>query len=165
VADSIEQLSYELSLQALGEQERSVAGIRTRAGTVLAAASIAGSFLGSRTAGKRLPDWSLFGAHVGHGSLDVWSFLAILAFGLTAASSVWILLPRRLSFAFDAETLLTESDQFGGVPVVEGYRALTLWLVPYVNRNRRAIERLNDLLIASCILLGVEILLWSISLA
>jgi hypothetical protein len=47
MAQSIEQLSFELTASALGEQERALSGLRTRAGTVLAAASIAGSFLGS----------------------------------------------------------------------------------------------------------------------
>jgi hypothetical protein len=45
MADSIEQLSFELSATALAEQERSLAGLRTCAGTVLAAGSVAGSFL------------------------------------------------------------------------------------------------------------------------
>jgi len=47
VAQSIEQLSFELTASALAEQERALTGLRTRAGTVLAAASIAGSFLGA----------------------------------------------------------------------------------------------------------------------
>jgi hypothetical protein len=88
VADSIEQLAYELSLNTLSEQERSVSGLRARAGTVLAAASIAGSFLGTRTTGHALGSWSIFGTKVGHGSLDVWSFVALLAFLLTVAAAI-----------------------------------------------------------------------------
>ena len=83
VADSIQQLSYELSTQTLGEQERSVSGLRARAGTVLAAASISGSFLGTKTS---------------HGSLDVWSILALIAFGLVFATAIWVLLPHPFSF-------------------------------------------------------------------
>jgi hypothetical protein len=57
---SIEQFSYELTPNALAEQERVVAALRTRSGTILAAASIAGSFLGTKTS---------------HGSLDGWGSL------------------------------------------------------------------------------------------
>jgi hypothetical protein len=60
VADSVEQLSYELTTAALAEQEGALPGLRTRSGTVLAAASIAGSFLGAKTS---------------HGGLDVWAIL------------------------------------------------------------------------------------------
>lgn len=56
VAASIEDFSYQLTAEALAEQERALAALRTRAGTVLAAASIAGSFLGAKAS---------------HGSLDV----------------------------------------------------------------------------------------------
>ena len=49
MAESIEQLSFELTANALAEQERALSGLRARAGTVLAAASIAGSFLGAKT--------------------------------------------------------------------------------------------------------------------
>ena len=42
MVDSIEQLSFELTANALSEQERALSGLRTYAGTVLGAASIAG---------------------------------------------------------------------------------------------------------------------------
>jgi hypothetical protein len=55
VAQSIEQLSFELTAGALAEQERALSTLRARAGTILAAASVAGAFLGAKTS---------------HGSLD-----------------------------------------------------------------------------------------------
>ena len=65
MADSIEQLSFELTASALAEQERALSGLRTRAGTVLAAASVAGSFLA---------------VNAGHGSLHAWGVLAMISF-------------------------------------------------------------------------------------
>jgi hypothetical protein len=62
MAESVEQLGFELTAQALTEQERSLAGLRAGAGTVLGAASIAGSFLGAKAT---------------HGSLDAWAILAM----------------------------------------------------------------------------------------
>jgi hypothetical protein len=43
VAQSIEQLSYELTAKVLTEQEHALSGLRAGAGTVLGASSIAGS--------------------------------------------------------------------------------------------------------------------------
>src|SRR5437588_4278600 len=71
VAASIEELSYQLTADALAEQERALNALRTRAGTVVAAASISGSFLGAK---------------VNHGSLDVWAILALIVFVLCLAT-------------------------------------------------------------------------------
>ena len=150
VADSIEQLSYELSTQTLGEQERSVSGLRARAGTVLAAASISGSFLGTKTS---------------HGSLDVWSILALIAFGLVFATAIWVLLPHPFSFAFGGTALLGQSDHVDGVDVQQGYRAAVLWMDPSITANRDAIERLSNWFSVSCACLALEVVLWTISLA
>ena len=51
MAESIEQLSFELTASALAEQERALSGLRTRAGTVLAA--VAGQFQSSSSATSR----------------------------------------------------------------------------------------------------------------
>lgn len=150
VADSVERLSYELTTQALGEQERSLSGLRTRAGTVLAAASISGSFLGTKAS---------------QGSLDVWSILALLSFGFVFLSGIWVLLPRKFTFSFAGSSLLAESDRTGGAHVDQAYRAAVLWMDPYVAENRNAIERLFNVFSWSCVLLAAEIVLWTISLA
>ena len=74
MAESIEQFSFELTASALAEQERALTGLRARAGTVLAAASVAGSF---------------FGAKISHGSLGIWGVLAMIAFALCVGGAVW----------------------------------------------------------------------------
>lgn len=150
MADSIEQLGYELSIQTLGEQERSLSGLRARAGTVLAAASISGSFLGAKTSG---------------GSLDAWSILALIAYVLVVATSIWVLLPHRYTFAFSGSPLLAESDREGGVDIAQGHRAAVLWMQPYIDENRDGIERLSTRFSASCVFLALEIVFWTISLA
>jgi len=78
MAESIEQFSYELTASALAEQERVVGALRTRSGRILAAASIAGSFLGTKAS---------------HGSLDGWGIAALITFVLCLASALWVLLP------------------------------------------------------------------------
>jgi hypothetical protein len=149
MAGSIEQLSFELTAGALAEQERALAGLRARAGTVLAAASIAGSF---------------FGAETSHGSLGVWGVLAMVAFALCVGSAIWVLLPHAFVFAFRGETLLAESDHRGVSDVVEAYRTAGIWVQPHLEANRGKIAGLSDCLAASCALLAVEVILWTLSL-
>jgi hypothetical protein len=149
VAESIEQLSFELTANALAEQERALSGLRARAGTVLAAASIAGSFLGAKT---------------GHGSLGGLGVLAMISFALCVGSVIWVLLPHALVFAFRGEALLAESDHRGVQDVMEAYRSAGIWIEPHLQANRDKIAWLSNWLAVSCVLLAVEVILWTISL-
>lgn len=150
MAQSIEELSFELSVAALAEQERTLAGLRTRAGTVLAAASIASSFLAAKA---------------GNGSMGAWAIVALVGFLLSVASAIWILLPHSLVFAFRGEALLAASDRRGVVDVVEAYRAAGMWIEPHLDTNRDRIARLSDLFGASCVFLALEVVLWTLSVA
>jgi hypothetical protein len=150
VAVSIEELSYQLTIDALAEQERAVGGLRTRAGTVVVAASISGSFLGAKA---------------NHGTLDVWAVLALIAFVLCLASAIWILLPHTLVFAFRGDALLAESDHRGVQEVTEAYRAAGIWIEPYLDSNRDRIAKLSTWFTISCALLAVEVILWTVSVA
>jgi len=150
MAASIEELSYQLTSDALAEQERTLSGLRTRAGTVVAAASISGSFLGAKA---------------NHGSLDVWAILALGAFVLCLASAIWILLPHKLVFAFRGDALLAESDHRGVQDVTEAYRAAGIWIEPNLDSNRDRIANLSSWFTVSCGLLAVEVILWTISVA
>lgn len=149
MADSIEQLSFELTASALAEQERALSGLRTRAGTVLAAASIAGSFLA---------------VNAGHGSLHAWGVLAMISFVSCVGSAVWILLPHELVFAFYGQALLADDDQRGLHDMTEAYRAVGVWLEQHLEANGDEIAGLSGWLAASCALLAIEVIAWTISL-
>jgi hypothetical protein len=149
VAQSIEQLSFELTADALAEQERALSALRARAGTVLAAASVAGAFLGAKT---------------NHGSLDTWGVLALISFVLSLGSAIWVLLPHEFVFAFRGEALLAESDHRGVHDVTEAYRAAGLWTAPHLRTNGSKIAALSGWLTASCVLLASEIVLWTLSI-
>ena len=149
MAESIEQFSYELTAHALAEQERAVAALRTRAGTILAAASIAGSFLTTKTS---------------RGSLDGWAIAALVTFALCLASSVWVLLPHQFVFAVRGQALLGQSDQLGVTDVDEAYRATSMWIEPYLDRNREELSRMTGWFTVSCFLLAAEVVLWTLSL-
>jgi hypothetical protein len=149
MAESIEQLSFELTANVLAEQERALAGLRARAGTVLAAASIAGSFLGAKT---------------NHGSLGACGVLALVCFGLCVSSAVWVLLPHELLIALRGETLLSQDRRRGPHDVAQAYRAAGRWIEPKIETNRIEIARLSDRLAISCLLLAAEAILWTISI-
>jgi hypothetical protein len=149
VAESIEQLGFELTAGALTEQERALAGLRARAGTVLAAASIAGSFFVAKTS---------------HDSLGVCGLLAMISFALCASCALWVLLPHAFVFAFRGDPLLAESDHLGASRVTDGYRTAGIWIRPHLEANRDKIAGLSNCLAVSCALLAAEIILWTISL-
>lgn len=150
MAESIEQLSYELTAKALTEQERALSGLRAGAGTVLGAASIAGSFLGAKAT---------------RGSLDACAVLAMISFAFCFVCAIWVLLPHDLTLAVGGEDLLALSDDQDVFDVAEAYRTASSWLDPHVQTNHRTVARLSSWLSLSCILLAVEVALWTISLA
>jgi len=149
VAQSIEQLSFELTASALAEQERAVADMRTRASTALGAASVAGSFLG---------------ANAIHDSLDVWSVFALTSFGLCVGSAIWVLRSHDLVFAFRGDAILRVSDSDRRHDMREAYRAASLWMEAHLDGNACKVADLSTWLTVSCLSLAVEIALWTISL-
>lgn len=149
-AGSIEELSYDVTSGALAEQERALAALRVRAGTVIAAASVSSSFLATKAA---------------DGSIDLWGWLALGLFVCCLGSSLAVLLPYEFDFGFSGQVLLGESDQRGVDDVEQGYRALTLWLEPSLTKNRDRIELLSRWFALSCVLLAAEVVIWVISIA
>jgi hypothetical protein len=149
MAASIEQLSFELTASALAEQERTLHGMRVCAGTVIGSGSIASSFLGARAVS---------------GPLDSWSVLGTAMFVLCFLAAVWVLAPHEMVFAFAGMDLLVESDARRTSDVSEGYRAAGRWIEPHLRANWRTLDRLANWLTLSCLLLGVEIVAWTMSL-
>jgi hypothetical protein len=149
VADSVEQLSFELTSSVLGEQERAVSSLRVSAGTILGAASIVVSLLGT---------------HAGGPSLGAWPILATLSYAFCFATSLWLLLPHGLVLSFGGTRLMVDGDSEQVADVAEGYRAVSRWIEPHVRRNHRVIDRLADWLAVSRLLLAVEVIAYTISL-
>jgi hypothetical protein len=89
---ALEQLAHEASLRALDKQERLLEELRARTGILLAASSIAVSFLGD--------------AVLGQSSTPVLEVAAVVAFVISMGASVYILVPDRdLSFALSGPGL------------------------------------------------------------
>jgi hypothetical protein len=155
MAESIEQLSFELTTNALAEQERAVTALRARAGTILAAASIAGSFLGTTAS---------------HSSLDGWAVAALITFALCLGTAIVVLLPHEFVFAFRGRAVLAASDHEGIQDVSDAYRAADIWIRGSLDfgrqppQDRRAIELVHDELRTA----GARdhpVVLWTLSVA
>jgi hypothetical protein len=81
-----ERLAYEAAQRALDKQERLLEELRSRTGLLLAAASLAASFLGREA----------FGGDPKRGL----AMLAVVAFLVAVGASVYVLLPKRNKFVF-----------------------------------------------------------------
>jgi hypothetical protein len=139
----------DLTVGALAAQERALAGLRTRAATVLATASIAGSLLG---------------AEAGRSTLNAWGALGLASFVLCLGSAVWVLMAHELLLGFDGQTLLAESDHGETTEITDAYRAVSAWIERRLTLNRNRIARLSGWLTVSSVMLTTEIILWTISL-
>ncbi len=147
MGDSIERLSYELSANALAEQERALAGLRGRAATVLGTASVCGSLASSRAM---------------HGGLELPVALAMLAFVLALLSSLWVLLPHELAFAARGGDIFDATKPVDGTDLGEVYRDTAAWIDECVLANQTTLRQLALWLTVSCLLLSVEIVLFGI---
>lgn len=92
---AVERLIYEESRRALDLQLGSLDALRSRAGTVLAAAALVTTFLG--------------GAALANGrSAAGWGSVGIGAFIVCAVLTMVVLFPMKFHFAFDPEKLVTD---------------------------------------------------------
>jgi hypothetical protein len=141
----LERLAYESALGALEQQERVLDELRARTGVLLAASSVATSFLGSRAVGTG-------------GSVVV--VTALLAFALLVATSVFVLVPRRNAFTF----ALSGPDVYEGLFAFRGdpseiYRRLAYDLHRFWGANDSRIQPLFGAFQVACAALVVEITL------
>jgi len=124
-----ERLAYEAALRALDKQERLIDELRNRTGLLLAAASLAASFLG-REAFAGDPKRGL-------------AILALVAFLLAVGASVYVLLPKTGKFVFAMvgaglyEGLYELKDDIGEV-----YRRLTYDLDRFWDDNDVELQKL-----------------------
>ncbi|MEA2431194.1 MAG: hypothetical protein QOI19_1667, partial [Thermoleophilaceae bacterium] len=124
------------------------AELRARAATVLAAGSIAGSLLAGRAAKG--------------GTLDGFGLAAIAAYLGCVATSLYVLLPHELVLEFHGSVALDFAvEREADLPST--LRAVTGWLEEFHDTNRVVLRRLGRAYTAICILLGLEIVLWTAS--
>jgi hypothetical protein len=114
---------YDLALRALDDQQSEVAGLRTRAGTILAAAAVVATLLARPVFAEPVPDSMLFRATV---AVGVAGFLVVLT------ATVDLLRTHRLAFSVDARQAYVRTLDAGDVETVH------LMLAVLLERRRRA---------------------------
>jgi hypothetical protein len=144
-AGRLEHLAYELSLRALERQERVLDELRGRTGTMLAASSVAASFLGARV------------AETDTGALTV---SAVAMFVLSIGVGTYVLLPKSgLIFALRGSVLF-EREFEDAVAIGETHRRLAYWIESYYDANQQLVDRLFLFFRAATIAVLLQVVLW-----
>src|SRR5262245_3401925 len=138
---SLEEIALDASVRALDHQERAVMELRSRTGLLLAASSLAISFLGPAASDGR----------------PAFVACALLAFALSLGATAWILVPRpSFTFSITGSTILEEFYDYRDAPA-ELHRQLAYELADSWTGNDRAIRRLIVVVQIAAGSLGVEI--------
>jgi len=149
---ALAQLSYELSLRTLSQQESALNELRARTGTLIAAASLVTSFLG--------------GAAIARDGLDVWSVIALILFVASIGFATWVLLPKKdLTFSVFGSALFEDEIKADVFEIGETHRRLAYWLDGYHAENLPKIDRLFTFYRLATIALLGEVFFWSLQLA
>jgi hypothetical protein len=150
MADGLEKLAYDEALRALDKQERLLEELRARTGMLLAASSLAVSFLG--------PSALL------HPSSKGLALLALAAFALTLGASLFVLIPKRsLTFA-SAGTGIYEGFYAIREDMAEVHRRLAYELHAYWKANEEEIASLGRAFTFAAAALVAEIFSMSVLL-
>jgi hypothetical protein len=147
---SVVERSYESAVRALDLQERSIEQLRSRAGTVLGAASVTASFLGAQTIQRA-------------NGLGVLGVLALLSLASSICASVYVLLPKR-DFVFSINAPRAYEVLYGIEPT-EAERRLIYWLEEYWTSNEEKIETMGQYFFLAAVALIMQFVFWSWALA
>ena len=144
MATDLTQIAYEASQRALDKQERVLDELRSRTSILLAAASLAISFLGRSAVDT---------------SVSAVALVAVLSFAVTIGASVYVLLPKStFFFAVSGTAVLEQLYEFrDDVPEVRRrlvYDMQRLW-----ENNDRAMQRLFQAFRLAAVGLVVEVVL------
>jgi len=145
-------LVYQEALRGLLQQQAAVESLHNRAGTLIFAASFAGSLLGSRALTSGVVGWNLVAIGL------------LFAIGALAVVILWPYYD--LSFRFDVNELLR---RYVDVPqpqtLAEMHRSMALQITQDWAHNGRVVRRLREALQVALVLLLLQILAWYLSIA
>lgn len=129
------QTFYDLAVRALEEQERHVADLRSRTGTLVAAAAVAATLLA---------DAVFAGPHPAGAAEWLPTGVGLAGLVTAFAASVFLLRSHDMAFSVDAAVLLQEAEDVGAVDDIdEVFMALTYELSDINAQNRRTVVRLD----------------------
>jgi hypothetical protein len=144
------RLAYELSKSMLERQERVMDELRARTGILLAASSIAASFLGAQAA---------------RGDTGILTFLAVGMFVISVGAAMYVLLPKtNLIFSVRGSVLFEEESQ-QGLPLDETHRRLAYWLEGFHETNQVTVDALFAWFRIATLAVLLQVVLWVMELA
>lgn len=144
MAGEFEKLAYEAALRGLDKQEGLLEELRTRTGVLLAASSLAASFLGQQA----FQDPSPRGLAI----------TALIAFVVSIGASVYILMPKENLFFSEAGAGLYEGLYEVRSDIAEVYRRLAYELDRFWDSNDETIVKLSRTYRLAASALVIEIL-------
>jgi hypothetical protein len=143
VSADLEKLAYESALRALDKQERLVEELRARAGVILAASSLAVSFLGGRALAGPFP--------------VALALLSIACFVVSVGAAIYLLLPKPdLAFATIAAGVINGLFPYRDDPA-ELYRRAADGLDRAWEGNDVAVHKLSVAFGVALCTLGIEV--------
>lgn len=144
MAGDFEKLAYEAALRGLDKQESLLEELRTRTGILLAASSLAASFLGQQAFQQPSPRGL--------------AISALIAFVVSIGASVSILMPKENLFFSEAGAGLYEGLYAVRDDLAEVYRRLAYELDRFWDQNDKTIAKLSRTYKLAATALVVEIL-------
>jgi hypothetical protein len=149
VSDDLATLAYEASLRSLDKQEEVLGELRSRTGLLLAASSVAVSFLGERALDE---------------GVAVVALGALAAFVVSLGASIYVLLPKRdLVFSISGSRVFEELYEFRD-DIGEVHRRLAYDLDRFREANDGGLQRLLWGFRVTAAVLGAEVALLLTSL-
>ncbi|MFY9580612.1 MAG: hypothetical protein WAQ33_14960 [Gaiellaceae bacterium] len=158
----LEAAIYDESVRTIGEQSKLLDSLRTRAGTLLAAANIATAFLGG-LALTRTPAGHVAGDTHLHGLAWVAVALFCVAFGL----SLIVLTPSRnwVFWHHPHDLLGVYVDPGPPTTLSEFRRTIAYYNGTHYNRNGKRLTWLFGAFSGATLALGAEVVIWLVVLA
>jgi hypothetical protein len=158
VADSVVDIAYEHATANLAGQRARLDNLRTRAGTVISAASVVAAFLG----GQALDDTKIpkgGGEPIADHSLQLGEIVAFVSFLAIICLCAAIIRPvkRGWTFRLNADKVLRDYADAGKTPE-ETKRELASYMEGYYVRNEKQLSHLFLMVQGGLVLLALEAL-------
>lgn len=146
MAGQFEQLAYEAALRRLDKQESVLNELRARTGILLAASSLAASFLGRHAFGQP--------------ASTAIAVLALLAFVVSIVASIYVLIPKRDQFVFALTGSAVYEELYGfRDQLPEVHRRLAYDLGRFWEANNGEIAKLFRVFFVGAVALVLEVVL------
>ncbi|HEX6456031.1 MAG TPA: hypothetical protein VF009_05875 [Solirubrobacterales bacterium] len=147
---SLEKEAHRMADEALERQKRALAELRARAGTLFTVSVLVASFLGVQV----LP----------RDGLGLWIVLALIAFGASIGSCIYVLLPKDdLVFALDGPRAYEALYEFR-YDADELHRRLAYWLRIFGETNHQVLKRSSRAFELASVALMTEIGFWALEI-